>query len=180
MLLQVPELREQLVERLDTNEAQGDFLSRVVKDWVAGRALSEMAAEYFSSSESGKERDATKAMTRCCQRLFSSILPTISWGLSALQALNLAGHEGEVDPDTRDVPSYVFYGVDSREAVALRLFGVPRGAAPSLARTLGQQGVSTEQLRDRLQGSSSATWQQALGDVGDAYYQAWQLVEGAA
>lgn len=179
VLLHIPELREQLVERLDQTEAQGDFLARVVKDWVAGRTLAEIATDYFSGTETGPERDATRALTRCCQRLFGSILPTVSWGLSALQALNLAGRGDEGSPVTADIASFVYYGVNSREAVAMRLFGVPRGAAGVLARQFGQ-GATTEQLRDALQGSTEATWRAALGEVGSAYFNTWRLVDFAA
>jgi len=180
VLLQVPELREQLVERLDSSEAHGDFLARVVKDWVAGRSLAAMATEYFTTSEAGKERDPTRALTRCCQRLFGSILPTVSWGLAALQALNLAGQADDASREMKDVPSFVYYGVNTREAVALRLFGVPRGAASALARSLGEAGTSTDQLRSSLTASTEDTWRSALGDVGAAYFKAWQMVESAA
>ena len=152
-----------------------------MKDWVGGRPLSEIAADYFTTSESGRQRGTADAMTRCCQRLFSSILPTVSWGLSALQALNLRGHEGDIDPELRDVPSFVFYGVGTRDAVALRLFGVPRGAASSLAQHFSVQGTtSANQLRRRLAESSPQDWSEALGSSGPAYYHAWRLVESAA
>lgn len=180
VLLQVPELREQLVERLDAAESSGDFIARVVKDWVGGRSLSDIATEYFSSTPDGEERDATKALTRCCQRLFGSILPSVSWGLSALQALSLAGSSEEIPAEQKDLASFVYYGVSSRDAVALRLFGVPRGAAQPLASALGDRVASTDELRSRLAASSEDVWRRALGDVGPAYYKAWQLVETAA
>jgi hypothetical protein len=150
VLLQVPELREQLVERLDPSESEGNFLSRVVKDWVGGMSLGDLADNYFTTASDGGHRDHTQALTQCCQRLFGSILPTVSWGLSALQALAMSRHpEEEVPTGSRDIPSYVYYGVDTREAVALRLFGVPRAAALALARTYGT-GRGTEELRQFL------------------------------
>jgi hypothetical protein len=179
VLLHVPELREQLVERLDSAEAQGDFLARVVKDWVAGRSLAEIAQDYFSGAEGGRERDATRALTRCCQRLFGSILPTVSWGLSALQALNLARATDDASQPTADIASFVYYGVNSREAVAMRLFGVPRGAAGAVAQALGD-GRTTDEMRTALQASTTETWQSALGDIGGAYFNAWRLVDFAA
>ena len=180
VLLRVPELREQLVERLDPAESEGDFLSRVVKDWVGGMRLSDLADNYFTTAADGNQRDHTGALTRCCQRLFGSILPAVSWGLSALQALAMAGRPGEVMATRlRDVPSYVYYGVDTREAVAFRLFGVPRTAALALARTLGE-GRGTEELRQFLATSSPSDWTGALGEIGKSYYDAWRLVEPVA
>lgn len=180
ILLQVPELREQLVERLDPAESEGDFLSRVVKDWVGGMSLGDLADNYFTAVADGTHRDHTQALTQCCQRLFGSILPTVSWGLSALQALALSRHtDDDIPRGSRDIPSYVYYGVDTREAVALRLFGVPRAAALALARTHGG-GRGTEQLRQFLTNSSPSDWTDALGDIGQSYYDAWRLVEPAS
>ena len=180
VLLQVPELREQLRDRLDAAEYRGDFLSRVVKDWVGGMRLGELADNYFATASDGTRRDQKDALTRCCQRLFGAILPTVSWGLSALQALAMARRsDAEIPTQSRDVPSYVYYGVDTREAVAFRLFGVPRAAALALARTFGE-GRGTEELRQFLATSSPTDWTQALGKIGQSYYDAWRLVEPVA
>ena len=180
VLLQVPELREQLVEKLDSAQSQGDFLSRVVKDWVGGMRLGDLADNYFAAGSDGAQRNHTDALTLCCQRLFGAILPTVSWGLSALQALAMAGRaDEELTSHSRDVPSYVYYGVDTREAVAFRLFGVPRAAALALARTFGA-GRGTEELRQFLATSSPDDWTRALGKVGQSYYDAWRLVEPGA
>lgn len=176
VLLQVPELREQLVKRLEPAKAEGRFLSRVVKDWVGGMSLINLADNHFATAGDGKQPDRTKALTHCCQRLFGSILPAVSWGLSALQALAMAGRPDEAPLASRDIPSFVYYGVDTREAVALRLFGVPRAAAPALARTYGA-GRGTEELREFLKNSSPSEWTQALGDIGQSYFDVWRLVE---
>lgn len=69
--------------------------------------------------------------------------------------------------------------MNSREAVALRLFGVPRGAAVGLARTHGA-GRGTEDLRKFLADSTPSQWTEALGDIGQSYFDAWRLTEPAA
>ena len=180
ILLQVPELREQLVERLDPAESDGNFLSRIVKDWVGGLPLNSLANEYFATGPDGSEYDHTTALTRCCQRLFGSILPSVSWGLSALQSLSMAHHpDADVLNAARDVPSYVYYGVDSREAIALRLYGVPRTAAIALAQAHSEPR-STLELRQFLASSTSKDWTLALGSIGRSYYDAWRLIEPVA
>ena len=180
VLLQVPELREQLVEHLDSTEFKSDFLSRVIKDWVTGMPLGDLAGNYFAKTSDGNQRDHIQALTRCCQRLFGSILPTVSWGLSALQALAMTRQTDKetTDRSPQDVPSYVYYGVNTREAVAFRLFGVPRTAALALARTRGKDH-KTEELRQFLASSSPRDWTDALGDIGRSYYDAWRLTEPA-
>jgi hypothetical protein len=103
----------------------------------------------------------------------------VSWGLSALQALNLARATDDASQPTADIASFVYYGVNSREAVAMRLFGVPRGAAGAVAQALGD-GRTTDEMRTALQASTTETWQSALGDIGGAYFNAWRLVDFAA
>ncbi len=180
VLLKIPELREQLVDRLDATESQGDFLSRVVKDWVGGMQLGDIADNHFSTASDGQPRSHTDALTHCCQRLFGSILPTVSWGLSALQTLAMARRsDDELSAYSQDVPSYVYYGVHTREAVALRLFGVPRVAAIALARTRSD-GRGTNELRQFLATSKPTDWTAALGGIGQSYYTAWKLVEPAS
>lgn len=178
VLLRVPELRQQLLDRLDPAEAEGDFIARLVKDWVAGRSIQQLATEYFTTDQQGRTRTEVDAVTRCCQRMFGSILPGVSWGLSALQALSLsrAGPDAEVSDLGKDVPAFVFYGVNSREAVALRLFGVPRAAATALAKS--REGESAAQLRASLAASTEADWHASMGESGPAYYRTWRLVEG--
>ena len=180
VLLQIPELREQLVERLDSSEPQCDFLSRVLKDWVGGMPLGSLADRHFASASNGSYSDHTQALTRCCQRLFGSILPTTSWGLSALQTLAMTRiSDTELKTLARDLPSYVYYGVNTREAVALRLMGVPRVAARALALHFCE-GLCTDELRRFLMASTPNDWTEALGEIGHCYYDAWRLIEPAA
>src|SRR5690606_796908 len=142
LLLQVPELREPLQEVTGGTSADGDKLARIVCDWVQGRPLTEMATTYFMQpvEEEGSEADAdpVTAMTRCCQSVFGRLTQTASWGLSALQSLTLGDTFDKLSPmeqrSLRNLPARVYYGVNSDEAVALRLLGVPRTAAPALAK----------------------------------------------
>lgn len=177
VLLEVPELHDQLVKQGSGGPYSGDFLARVVKDWVGGLSLAELATRYFARTES---EAASASITRCCQRMFGSILPSISWGLAAMQTMTLATDaDATADSGVRDMASFVFYGVDSRAAIALRLFGVSRTAALAMARTHGRD-KSIEDLRRFVAESSIRDWTDALGDVGEAYFRAWRLAEPIA
>ena len=87
--------------------------------------------------------------------LFGRLTQTASWGLSALQSLTLGNAFDELSPDEqrslRNLPARVYYGVNSDEAVALRLLGVPRTAAPALA-----MGLCGQSRRAASPGSRSA------------------------
>lgn len=182
ILLSVPELRQRLKEVTGGPQPDGNTLARMICDWVAGRPLTEMAAEYFRRKDEGKE-DSVAAMTRCCKGLFGRLTQTASWGLAALQSLTL-GEEFDALPESeqrtlRNIPAKVYYGVTSDEAVALRLLGVPRGAAEQLAKRLRvHSGEPLSELRTRVRESDADTWTAAVGDAGAAYKRVWTIIEG--
>jgi superfamily II DNA/RNA helicase len=188
VLLQVPELREPLREVTGGEQPDGDRLARIICDWVQGRPLTEMAAEYFSKTpraddESGGEGDPVAAMTRCCRNVFGRLTQTASWGLSALQALTLGDALEAMSPEDqrvlRNLPARVYYGVNSDAAVALRLLGVPRTAAAPLARTLDVgASESLNDVRAKLRSAQAGTWKTALGERGVSYHRVWSIIEG--
>lgn len=183
VLLQVPELRKSLEEVLGGPRPDGDRLSRIICDWVQGRALSEMAIEYFNDdSREGVDQNVT-AITRCCRSIFGRLTQTASWGLSALQSLTIGDDldalSEEEQRTVRNLPARVYYGVNSDEAVAIRLAGVPRVAAPRLARHIGVSATEPiHKVRDTVRGTTAEDWRKALGDRGVSHYHVWAILEG--
>jgi superfamily II DNA/RNA helicase len=182
VLLAVPELREQLKEVTGGSRSDGNTLARIICDWVQGRPLTEMAAEYFAQEDGGTD-SSIDAMTRCCQSIFGRLTQTASWGLAALQSLTLGDlfetMTEEERKTLRNLPARVYYGVNSDEALALRLLGVPRMAATPLAQTLGIKGSEPlNEIRTRLRNSNIDTWQRALGERGKSYHRVWSIIEG--
>ncbi|MCY4236126.1 MAG: DEAD/DEAH box helicase [Cyanobacteria bacterium MAG CAR2_bin_4] len=181
VLLEVPELRQQLKDFAEGGRKGGDVLARIIADWVQGRSLPEMAKEYFKKN---KDSDNVNAMTQCCRDVFGHITQTASWGLAALQSLTVKEKElesmsADEQRTLRNLPAWVYYGVNSDEAVALRLLGVPRTAAAPLATTLGvTSGESLNDTRGKLRASTAGIWRDALGKRGDSYYRVWSIIEG--
>ena len=182
ILLEVPELRDDLDDVLGGRARDGDKLARIVCDWVQGRSLSEMAMDYFKVAGKEGDTNAVATMTRCCQRLFGRLTQTASWGLAALQTLTFQERFDNLDEaekrSLRNLPGRVYYGVNTDEALALRLIGVPRRAAEPLARALG---VSSEmpltEVRTALRSGGEGPWQQALGELGPTYRTVWSIIE---
>jgi hypothetical protein len=186
VMLQVPELRTSLTEGTETAVEQGQFIADVVHDWVSGRSIPEIARDHFL----GSKTDLEAAMTLCCSRLFTGIAPTVAWGLSALQSISLAGVFDELSPEEqrqlRGLPAYAYYGVGDEASVALRLLGVPRTVAPSLARSfpLGEARSDPNGparfslLREQLKRSQADDWVRAAGERGRDYYAVWRILEG--
>jgi superfamily II DNA/RNA helicase len=187
ILLEVPELREQLRDVTGGSNPNGNTLARIISDWVHGRPLTEMAAEYFTEHNEGKGKrtDPTEAMTKCCQSIFGRLTQTASWGLAALQSLTLSDSlqsmTDEQQKILRNLPAHVYYGVNSDEALALRLLGVPRKAATPLARTLGfSSSDQLDSIRTKLRTADIEAWRTALGDHGSSYHRIWSIIEGEA
>jgi hypothetical protein len=77
-------------------------------------------------------------------------------------------------------PSRIYYGVNSDEAIDLRLLGVPRNAAQPIAAHMQSLGVGggIRAVREALTDMSDGAWDQALGPGGQTYKRAWKVLEG--
>ena len=176
VLLRVPELRQNLEEVTGTAGPNGDKLALILKDWVSGCTLPDIAQRHFSKDG----RDATEALTACGQNLFGKLTQTAAWGLGAL--LSITG--GDIPEEERqllnNLASRVYYGVSDENAIALRLLGIPRMAAEPLAvqmRANGHHPLS--EVRNALRSSDAAFWTGALGpEKGQIYRKVWRVLEG--
>ena len=176
VLLRVPELRENLAAVTGGRAPDGQKLALIVKDWVNGVSIPEIAGQYFM----GKGGDLNDAITICGRRLFGRLIQTASWGLGAL--LSITGNElpEEQWNVLGNLPSQVFYGVNEDPAIALRLLGVPRMAAIPMAGAMaGILDVPLAEVRERLRVLDEAGWVQPLGQQrGRVYRRVWRVLEG--
>lgn len=177
LLLRVPELKENLKAVLGGKVPDGNKLALILKDWVNGEELTTIAERHFSQDN----KDNVMALTKCGQNLFGKLTHTSTWGLNALMAITTSDLDDNERSQLANLPSQVFYGVSTDEAVSLRLLGVPRRAAPRLAKALGlKSSDSLPSIRQRLEGLSEQDWNSALGTAGRTYRKAWQLMDGTA
>jgi len=176
VLLRVPELRENLEAATGGSGKDGDKLARIVKDWVAGKSITEISESHFS-----KVGDSSvDSITRCGQNLFGRLTQTASWGLGALLSITASDIEDEDFKRLSNIPSRVFYGVDTDEAVTMRLLGVPRSAAKGVAAHCSSLlGEPLPKIRAALTNLKESDWQAALGETGPTYRKVWRILEGA-
>lgn len=175
VLLRVPELRENLNAVTGGQSSDGNKLALIVKDWVNGEEISTIADRHFKK----EGMDDMTALTKCGQNLFGKLTQTSSWGLGALLAITASSLPDEERSQLANLPSRVFYGVSTDEAIALRLLGVPRRAAPALARSLNlRRDEALPSIRQRLAALSEQDWNSAVGASGGVYRRVWQIMEG--
>ena len=175
VLLRIPELRENLKDILGKNRTNGDKLACILKEWVNGVSVESIARTYFMDGDSYVD-----AVTKCGQNLSSKLTQTTAWGLGALLAITGSGlPENRID-EVRNLPSQVFYGVNSDEAITLRLLGIPRLAALQIAHNqpnLASGPIAS--VRSRLRSLSEAEWRAAYGSAdADVYRKTWRVLEG--
>lgn len=190
ILQDIPELNKSLEEAKEGMRIKTKHIADVVTDWVNGVTIKEIAQKYFmtASKTQNQEDNLTKAITDCCKILFSKLIPSTSWGMSALQKLTY--NEGEFESlseqdqrTLRNLPAFVFYGVNSDDAITLRSLGIPRKASVPLARELEKerkisQSMSLAELRNNLKELDAEIWSQAMGQSGQDYYRIWKILEG--
>lgn len=190
VLMQIPELRPSLGDVAGGAMPGGEKLALIVRDWVGGRSLAEMAEAHFVADRGDdddgdvREPEAARAMTRCCSLVFGKLASAASWGISALQALTMGDRWEQLPEDqirmVRNLPARVYYGVNDDGAIALRLLGVPRAAAAPLAAALRVEAREPlHVLRERLRAADARTWQAAMrSDVGESFHRVWSVIEG--
>ncbi|WP_148252231.1 DEAD/DEAH box helicase [Aidingimonas lacisalsi] len=175
VLLNIPELRENLKDILGSNKTNGDKLACILKDWVNGVSVESIARNYFMDGNSYVD-----AVTQCGQNLSSKLTQTTAWGLGALLAITGSELPEDRLEEVRNLPSQVFYGVNSDEAITLRLLGIPRSAALSIADNqpdLASGPIAS--VRSRLRDLSEIEWRAAYGNAdADVYRKVWRVLEG--
>jgi replicative superfamily II helicase len=117
ILLSVPELRDNFKEVIGKSNIEGDTLALIIKEWVKGAPVYEIATKFFQK----EKYDEVKAITECGKNLFGSLTQTVSWGLSALLAITGGSIDENKMESLSNLPAMAFYGVDSDDAILFRL-----------------------------------------------------------
>lgn len=175
VLLRVPELRDNLQAVTGGSGQNGDMLAQIIKDWVRGTPLPDIASKYFMDDD-----DLTKAITTCGKNVFGKLTQTASWGLGALLSITGSELSEKEFNSLRNLPSHIYYGVNDDKAVILRLLGVPRTAATHLANTMEDvREQPLAKVREKLKTMDLSDWSKALGKRnGKVYQRVWQVLEG--
>jgi len=117
---------------LGTDSKQAPFnpeiVARVLIAWVHGEKLNNISSLHPTF----QNEDVTKQITDFVNYMNGARFKA-SWGLSALEGI-VKGVDSEVKDSY--VPSFVYYGVDDKKALALRMIGVPRSLSLCLSQAI--------------------------------------------
>lgn len=152
ILAELPEMGLGVEERGQFDSAR---VASIIRDWVRGAPLSELATNYPMPNASP---EPDKALAEFSRYLFSNLLGKASWGMGALEGVSLAGQD-DSEVAGSSVASMIYFGVQRREALWLRMAGAPRIVSEGLAELWAEQQreepQSFEEVRQWMSGIST-------------------------
>ncbi len=110
-------------------------IAGILRDWVKGDTLSELTQKYSITGVTGSDEQVAEFSSY----LFSTLLGKASWGIGALETVCLSGSKQVEWEEIGYIPSMIFFGVQHKEAIWLRMAGVPRVVADGLAQVWQQK-----------------------------------------
>jgi len=138
-------------------------VATILKEWVNGERLDTMAERHPIN----KESDPGTREAEFGKYLFSNLIGKASWGIGALEGIYLSEIEKEKwEDDVGYIPSMIYFGVDSKEAVWFRMVGAPRFVAKGLAELwksqVRKEPDSHEQIRNWIDNLDDDQWKRVL------------------
>lgn len=187
VMMKIPALREE-IERISGNGLDHLRVSEIAKAWVTGSSVQEIATGYF------KGEDVTDKITKACRGISRALINNGVWGLAALSKLPGSGLNWEnlSEEEQRQInllPAFLYHGVDSEEAVLMRMNQVPRSVAKSLGETMRRadgtaREITVQQARQFIKDLRPDDWERLkpanAALTGTQYREVWQQLSGEA
>lgn len=181
-LLRVPELNIPTIGGGD-----GRSIASMLEMWVSGKSLREIADRHFADVQ-----DIQKRLTECCRTVYQTLTHQGSWGIGALQSLSgiaVANLPEETKAAIRSVPSMIYFGVPTIEAVLMRSLGVPRSISVAMGKRFWTEAIDAEpaprlqKARKWLERSTAETWKEVANESnltldGQRMQDAWRVITG--
>ena len=185
IMLRVPQLKEQL------EEIGGEgFTHKQIADisiaWISGKSIQEIAKKFFKG-------EPTNAITDACKAIYRNLVSSGPWGLAALSKMPTSGIDFDslTEGEARRInilPSMLYHGVRTEEAVLMRMNALPRSIAEQMGsifrnETSGQAKYqSVGQARNFLKELQPRDWEQVKPTAshlsGQQYKSIWELLSG--
>jgi superfamily II DNA/RNA helicase len=151
----IAKLREvQIGTESDKSKFNADLVARILIGWVNGKNIDELSRIHSHFSE----KEDSARINEFVSYLSGTSFKT-SWGLSALEGIVKSKNE-EIE-ESSHIPSMVYFGVNTPQAVAMRMLGVPRGIAGNIANFIyegEEKKYSFSTLRDAIGTLSDRDW----------------------
>lgn len=158
-------------------------ISGMMTDWVSGKDIPYIARRYFGGTD-------TDSVRKCVQAIYGKISRFASWGLASIgkmpsSGIDFEGLSYEQKSRLYNMPAMVYYGVNSDEAILMRINNVPRGIAQGLGeiylqthRDSSTYDARSSEVIDWLDKLDSSEWDSlGTGEIsGSEYKKIWQNI----
>jgi hypothetical protein len=186
VMLRVPQLAEAL-KPLGGQGVENQHIAEITRAWVSGRSIHDIAMAYFRGAENN-----TNAITNACRAIYRYLTHAGTWGLSTLSRLSGIDFDSLSESERRRLnalPAMMYHGVQSEEAILMRMNSVPRSVAEQLGKEFrtsagigGTEKVGTREARQFLRDLDSRDWGRlrppAAHLSGADYKTIWELRSG--
>ena len=129
MLKDMPEIKK----AFDNEKIRGTILteetiSNIISDWISGKEIREIADAHFNGVD-------VNAITECVRTIYSKVTNYTAWGISTIQKIHDSEFNELPDEHKQDISnlsSMAYYGVNTEEAILMRMYNVPRSISKKI------------------------------------------------
>jgi len=186
VMMRIPQLQKSLSELSKGEGVNYRTLADITQAWVNGASVETIAKEYF------KGGTLTDQISKACKAIYRDLANSGAWGLSALSKMPTAGIDFDAltDEEKRklnNLPAMLYHGVNTEEAVLMRMNNVPRSVAEKVGEAFrSQEGIkinlSPKQAGEYLKSLTKDDWSRLKpnGSVmtGEDYQKVWKRLSG--
>ena len=154
IIAKIPEIK---IEMVGQGNLDPESIAKLLMGWVNGDKVMDIAKNIKRDGQSDEE-----VISLCNRYLNSQMKSYMPWGMNIYQAVSF-------DLQTENaqmLPSYIYYGVSSKEAVIVSKLGVPRFAVNNVLKVLKEKyaevPISVErigQLKEIIAGIDATDYQ---------------------
>ncbi len=186
VMLSIPEIKSSLDKLVGGKDSlTGSKLAELTNDWVAGKDIELISTQYFGGA--GEEE-----ITKCCRAIYSTLINSATWGLSSIQKIPNSGlnFENMTNDEVRrinNLPAMIYYGVNTDEAILMRMNNIPRGIADDLGKGYKKQNsniynATNNEVSKWLKELPESEWERvshkAKDISGKEYKKVWKILNG--
>lgn len=145
-------------------------VSQLVTDWVSGASVEDIARRHF--------RDSEDDMTDCVKSIYKIITNSITWGIAGIQKIPGSGIDDMTTKEEKqasNIPAMIHYGVNTKEAVLMRMNNVPRRIATRIGELY--HNANSVNVLNWLDELPDDKWS-ADGISGADYKMIWKILAG--
>jgi hypothetical protein len=188
IMMRVPQLQGGL---RDISKGEGNSyrkLADITQAWVTGSSIESIAKTYFEGDT------LTDQISKACRAVYRDLANNGAWGLSALSKMPTSGldFENMTDEEKRrlnNLPAMLYHGVQTEEAVLMRMNSVPRSIAERAGEDFRAQtddgagvALSPRKAGEYLKSLRTEDWVRLKPEnsvlSGDDYFKIWKRLSG--